>query len=45
MNQKNLLTLNTDNKLAGGSVPGLIVHFIPDDIHSLIEVGAWLLAH
>lgn len=43
--QVSQLTLNTDNKLAGGSVPGLIVHFITNNIHSLVEVGARLWAH
>ncbi len=39
------LTLNTYNKLAGSSVPGLIVHFVSDNGRSLFKVGARLLAH
>lgn len=39
------LTLNTYNELAGSSVPGLIVHFVSDNVCSFFKVGAWLLAY
>lgn len=39
------LTLDAYDKLAGRSVPGLIVHFVLYDARSLFKVGAWLLAH
>lgn len=38
------LTLNTYNELAGSSVPCQIVHFVSDDVGSLFEFGARLLA-
>lgn len=37
-------TFNPDDELAGGSVPGLIVHFVSDDVCSLFKVGVWGLA-
>ena len=39
------LTLNTDYKLAGSSVPGLVIHFVSDNIWSFLKVCVWLLAH
>lgn len=39
------LTLDAHNELAGGSVAGLVVHFVSDDVCSFLKVGVGLLAH
>lgn len=38
------LTLNSHNKLASSSVPGLIVHFVSDYVWSLLKFRPRLLA-
>lgn len=42
--QGDKLTLDSHNKLAAGSVPGLVVHFVSDDGRSLFELGPRLLS-